>query len=67
LIQGCYNGLVELIELMQPILGSVCWIGVKQSGGERRVDLVEEFEKQQTDAISIGQEPIASRVWQLFH
>src|SRR5882762_4095253 len=68
-IQGGSDRLVEFVELMQPIgsHGSVSWIGMKKPGGERCVDLVEEFEKQQTDAISIGQEPIATRVWQLFH
>ena len=40
---------------------------MKKAGGERCVDLVEEFEKQKTDAISIGQEPIATRVRQLFY
>ena len=52
---------------MEPIVGHglVSRIGMKKTGGERRVDLVEEFEKQQTDAISIGQEPIATRVGQL--
>ena len=61
--------MVELVELVQPILGhdSVSRIGMKKPGGERRIDLVEEFEKQQTDAISIGQEAIAARVWQLFY
>jgi hypothetical protein len=39
---------------------------MKEPGGERRIDLVEEFKKQQTDAISIGQEAIAARVWQPF-
>jgi hypothetical protein len=54
---------------MQAIVahGSVSWIWMKKPRGERRVDLVEEFEEQQTDAISIGQEAIATRVWQLFH
>jgi|SRR5690348_410391 hypothetical protein len=53
---------------MQPIAGhgSVSRIGMKKPGGERCVDLVEEFEKQQTDAISVGQESIAAGVWQLF-
>ena len=56
--------MVELVKLMQPIRGhgSVSWIGMKKPGSERCVDLVEEFEKQQTDAISIGQEAIATRV-----
>ena len=40
---------------------------MKKAGGERCVDLVEEFEKQKTNAISIGQEPIATRVRQLFY
>ena len=42
-------------------------IGMKKSGGKRCVNLVEEFEKEQTDAISVGQKLIATRVWQLFH
>ena len=60
---------VELVELMQSILvrGSISGTGMKKPGNEWRVDLVEEFEKQQTDAISIGQEPVATRVWQLFY
>ena len=61
--------MIEVIELVQPIVGhdSVSRIGMKKPGGERGIDLVEEFEKQQTDTISIGQQPIAPRVWQLFH
>ena len=68
-IQGSSDRLVEFVELIQAIgsHGSVSWIGVKKPGGERCVDLVEEFEKQKADAISIGQEPIATRVWQLFY
>jgi hypothetical protein len=38
---------------------------MKKPSDEGRVDLVEEFEKNQTDAISIGQE-IAAGVWELF-
>ena len=61
--------MVELVELVQPILGhdSVSRIVMKKPSGERRIDLVEEFEKQQTDAISIGQEAVAARVRQLFY
>ena len=42
-------------------------IGMKKSGGKRRVDLVEEFEKEHADAISVGQKLIATIVWELFH
>ena len=61
--------MVEHVELMEPIggHGSVSGIGMKQPSGEGCVDFVEEFEKQQTDAISVGQELIATRVVQLFH
>ena len=60
-IQGSSDRLLEFVELIQAIgsHGSVSWIGMKKPGGERCVDLVEEFEKQKADAISIGQEPNA--------
>jgi hypothetical protein len=35
---------------------------MKKPGSEGRVDLVQEFEKQQTDPISIGQESITAGV-----
>jgi len=40
---------------------------MNKPGGKRRVDLVKKFEKQQTNAISIGGESITARVWELFH
>jgi hypothetical protein len=39
---------------------------MKKPSGEGRVDFVEEFEKQQTDPISIGQESITAGVWEPF-
>ena len=61
--------MVELVELMQAIFGDgpVSRIGMKKSGGKRCVDLVEELEKEQTDAISVGKEPITPRVGQFFN
>ena len=47
--------------------GSVSGIGMKKPSGEGGVDFVEEFEKQQTDPISVGQESITAGVWELFH
>ena len=69
MIQGESDRLVKLVKLMEPIVGhgAISWIGMKKASGERCVDLVEEFEKEQTDAISLGQELIATRVWELFH
>ena len=39
---------------------------MQKASGQRCVDLIEEFEKQQTDAVSVGQEPITAGVGQLF-
>jgi hypothetical protein len=40
---------------------------MQKASGEWCVDLVEEFEKQQTDTISVGKEPITTRVGQFFN
>jgi hypothetical protein len=37
-------------------------MGMQKASGQWCVDLVEEFEKRQTDTISVGKEPITNRV-----
>ena len=61
--------MIQLIKLMQPVVGdrSVPLIGMKNSSREGGVDLVKEFKKKQTDAVSVGQEPITAGMGQLFN
>jgi hypothetical protein len=55
-IRGGSDRLVELVELMQPIGGHglVSWVGMQKPGGEWCVNLIEEFEKQQTMRYPLG-------------
>jgi hypothetical protein len=69
LIESDNDRLIKLVKLMQPIVGhgAISRIGMEKASGERCVDLVEEFQKLETDAIAGGQELIATRMGQLFH
>ena len=69
MIEGDRDGLVEPIELSQPCLRheSVSAIRMEESGDERRVDFVEQFEEDQTDLVTLWQELIAARMWELLN
>ena len=68
-IESVGDLLVETIELRETLLLKLFVSGKRpeKASGEWCVDLVEEFEKQQTDPISVGKEPITTRVWQFFN
>jgi hypothetical protein len=52
--------LVQRVELGQPLVlkGGLASNRLQEPGGERSVDPVKEFEKDETDAIALGQQPI---------
>jgi len=69
LIESGRNGSIELIELSQPLFRheSISPIRMEESCGKRRVDLVKQFEEDQTDAIAVWQEMIPARMWELLN
>ena len=48
-------------------MDSISTIRMEEAGGEGRVDFVKQFEEDQTDPITLWQELIAARVWELFN
>jgi hypothetical protein len=69
LIESGGDGSIELVELSQPFFRheSISTIRMEEACGKGRVDLVKQFEEQQTDAIAVWQEMIAAGMWELFN
>jgi len=63
LLKGRGDTPVELVKVRQPLVRQlgVSGDGLQEPGGERGIDAVEELEKDQTEAIAVRQEPVASR------
>ena len=68
MIEGGGDGSVEFVEKSQALFrhNSVSAIRMEESCGERRVDFVKQFEKQQTDAIAVGRQMVAAGMRDLF-
>jgi len=69
LIESGRDGSIELVELSQPFFGheSISTVRMEEACGKRRVDLVKQFEEDQTDPVTLWQELIAARMWELLN
>ena len=68
IVESVDDSLVELVKLREPFVLEfiVRRKGLQEPGGERGVDALEEFEKDEADGIAFRQEPIAPGVWKFF-
>ena len=61
------DALVEAVELRSPLVmeASIRAYGAEKAGGKRRINAFEELQEDEADRVSVREELVAARAWQL--